>query len=143
MGERLRYPGHRRPPPDAGAQPRPYLIPEAGREQRRRPSVSVPYSSICSAMTLPIRRTPSRISSSPTPEKLSRIEFRAALVDVGGLAGDEGDVVAERPGQQVAGVDVVGQRRPDEEASLRLGPGRAGRGSARASAATIVSRRSR
>src|SRR3954451_6564978 len=35
--------------------------------------VSVPYSATCSATTLPIRRTPSRISSSSTAEKLSRI----------------------------------------------------------------------
>ena len=48
----------------------------------------------------------------------------AALVDVGGLAGDEGDVLAQRLGQQVAGVDVLGQGRPDEEAAFGLGPGR-------------------
>src|SRR5215210_607751 len=37
--------------------------------------VSVSNSSTCSAITSPIRRTPSRISSSVTPEKLSRIEL--------------------------------------------------------------------
>ena len=36
--------------------------------------VSVPKSSSCSATTSPMRRTPSRISSSATPEKFSRIE---------------------------------------------------------------------
>jgi hypothetical protein len=35
--------------------------------------VSVENSSICSRTTLPMRRTPSRISASLTPEKFSRI----------------------------------------------------------------------
>jgi hypothetical protein len=36
--------------------------------------VSVPYSATCSRTTSPIRRTPSRIASSSTPEKFSRID---------------------------------------------------------------------
>ena len=36
--------------------------------------VSVPYSSTCSEMTLPIRRMPSRMRSSLEAEKFSRIE---------------------------------------------------------------------
>ncbi len=48
---------------------------------------------------------------------------RAAGVDEGGRARDEGDVLAQRLGEQVGGVDVVGERRPDEEAALRLRPG--------------------
>src|SRR6185295_10744110 len=38
--------------------------------------VNALYSSTCSAIVLPMRRIPSRISSSPLPEKLSRIELR-------------------------------------------------------------------
>ena len=56
----------------------------------------------------------------------------AAAVDVGGLAGDEGDVLAQRLGQQVAGVDVVGQGRPDEEAALAARSRSPAAGSARA-----------
>ena len=36
--------------------------------------VSVPYSSTCSRTISPIRLIPSRMSSSPTPEKFSRID---------------------------------------------------------------------
>ena len=39
----------------------------------------------------------------------------AAAVDVGGRAGDEGDVLAQRLRKQVRGVDVGGQRRPAEQ----------------------------
>ena len=49
-----------------------------------------------------------------------------APVGEGGDAGDEGDVLAERAGQEVGGVDVVGERRPQEQAALGLGPGRLG-----------------
>ena len=45
-----------------------------------------------------------------------------ALIDVGGLAGNEGDVLPQRLRQQVAGVDVSGERRPDEEPAVGLGP---------------------
>ena len=45
-----------------------------------------------------------------------------AAVDVGGSPGDEGDVLAKRLGEQVGGVDVVGQGGPDEQAALGLGP---------------------
>ena len=41
----------------------------------------------------------------------------AAAVEVGGVAGHEGNVVAQRPREQVGRVDVVGQRRPDKEAT--------------------------
>src|SRR5207342_2914652 len=50
----------------------------------------------------------------------------AAFVDVGRLARDEGDVVAQRPRQQVAGVDEPRQGRPYEETALRFGPARPG-----------------
>ena len=46
----------------------------------------------------------------------------AAPVEVGAAAGDEGDVLAQRARQQVGRVDVVGQRRPDEQAALGIGP---------------------
>src|SRR4029453_13341387 len=45
-------------------------------------------------------------------------------VEVGGAAGDEGDVLAQGFGEQVGGVDVVGQRRPEEEPALGPNPGR-------------------
>ena len=47
------------------------IQPSAGRLEV---PVSVPYSSTCSRTTSPISRIPSRMSSSPTPEKFSRIE---------------------------------------------------------------------
>ena len=55
-------------------------------------------------------------------EKLSRIELDPRAVDVGGRAGDEGDVLAQRLGEQVARVDVVGQRRPAEQPALGPAP---------------------
>ena len=51
----------------------------------------------------------------------------AAPVEVGGAAGDERDVLAQRPRQQVGRVDVVGQLGPDEQAALRRRPGRLAR----------------
>ena len=51
----------------------------------------------------------------------------AAAVEVGRPPGDERHVLAQRPGQQVGRVDVVRQRRPDEQPALRPGPGRLGR----------------
>jgi hypothetical protein len=48
----------------------------------------------------------------------------AAPVDVGGLAGDEGDVLAQRLRQQILRVDVLRQSRPHEQAPLGPGPGR-------------------
>ena len=67
----------------------------------------------------------------------------AAAVDEGRLAGDEGDVLAQRLREQVGRVDVVGQRRPDEQPALRLRPARLPRGSRSASASSIASRRER
>ena len=46
----------------------------------------------------------------------------AAAVEERGAAGHEGDVLLQRAGQQVGGVDVVGQRRPEEQPALRVGP---------------------
>ena len=46
----------------------------SGGRLRRCSPVIVSYSAICSETTWPIRRTPSRISHSVEPEKLSRIE---------------------------------------------------------------------
>ena len=51
----------------------------------------------------------------------------AAAVEVGRAAGDERDVLAQGAGQQVGGVDVVRQPRPDEQAALRARPGRLAR----------------
>src|SRR5436190_20669462 len=48
-----------------------------------------------------------------------------APVDVGGGARDEGNVLPQRLGEQVGGVDVGGQRRPAEEPALWMRPGRA------------------
>ena len=63
----------------------------------------------------------------------------AAAVDEGRLAGDEGDVLAQRLGEQVGRVDVVGQGRPDEQAALGLRPGRlAGKCSASASSIDVA-----
>ena len=47
---------------------------EDGTVQELLELVGVPYSSTCSDTTLPLRRIPSRISSSLTPEKFSRID---------------------------------------------------------------------
>ena len=72
-----------------------------------------------------MRRTPSRISSSrDTGEVEPHRAGAAALLDVCGLAGDEGDVLSKRLGQQVSGVDVAGEGRPDEQPPGRLGPAR-------------------
>ncbi len=48
----------------------------------------------------------------------------AAAVEERCPAGHEGDVVPQPAREEVGGVDVVGQRRPDEQAALRLRPGR-------------------
>src|SRR4051794_2058455 len=47
-----------------------------------------------------------------------------APVDIRGSAGDERDVLPKRLRQQIGGVDVVGQRRPHEQAAARPRPGR-------------------
>jgi hypothetical protein len=69
----------------AGAAAAPAAGGSGGRRRRgraapaRRPGaapVSVPYSATCSRTTSPMRRTPSRMSSSPTPEKFSRTPTR-------------------------------------------------------------------
>ena len=120
--------------PRGAAGPRPLALARAPRCRapvrepapagKRCSPVIVSYSATCSLTTLPIRRIPSRIWSSSKPEKLSRIELRPPPpVDVGGGAGDEGDVLAQRLGEQVGGVDVGGQGGPDEHAALRPGPG--------------------
>ena len=46
----------------------------------------------------------------------------AAAVEERGAAGDERHVLAQRAREQVGGVDVVGQRRPDEQPAARPGP---------------------
>ena len=48
-------------------------------------------------------------------------------VDIRRSAGHEGHVLAQRLRQQVGGVDVVRERRPDEEPAARPGPRRLGR----------------
>ena len=56
----------------------------------------------------------------------------AAAVEVRGPPGDERDVLLpQRPRQQVGGVDVVGQRRPDEQPALRAASRSPRAGSAR------------
>ena len=64
-------------------------------------------------------RTPSRMSSSPTPEKFSRIDEPPRPSRNARAAGHERDVLAQRAREQVGRVDVVGQRRPDEQPALR------------------------
>ena len=119
------------------------LRPPCGREARSAPGssslrrlepwvrLSVPHTD------RPARRYLCRIRRMPLADLVlvgaGEVEpHRAAAppVDVGRLTGDEGDVLAQRLGEQVGGVDVVGQRRPDEQAALGLGPGRLRRGSA-------------
>ena len=62
------------------------------------------------------------MSASPTPEKFSRIELRAAPVEERRATGHERDVLVERAREQVGRVDVVRQRRPDEQPALRMRP---------------------
>ena len=66
----------------------------------------------------------------------------AAAVGVERLAGHERDVLFERLGEQLAGVDRRRHLGPDEQAALRSGPG-AAFGKCSSIARTITSRRSR
>ena len=54
-----------------------------------------------------------------------------ATVDVRGTARDERDVLLQRARQQIGRIDVVGERRPDEQAALRMRPLAPPAGSAR------------
>ena len=67
----------------------------------------------------------------------------AAAVEVRRAAGHERDVLAQRAGEQVGRVDVVGQRGPDEQAALRAASTSPRRGKCSASASSIASRRRR
>ena len=67
----------------------------------------------------------------------------AAAVEVRRAARHEGDVLAQRAGQQVGRVDVLRQRRPDEQPAARARPLGGSAGKCSASASSIVSRRRR
>ena len=79
--------------------------------------VSVPYSATCSATTSPMRRMPSRMSVLVGAREVEPHRVAAAAVEVGAVARHERHVVAQRAGEQVGGVDEVGQRGPDEQAA--------------------------
>ena len=76
----------------------------------------------------PRRRTPSLITASGTPEKFRRIESPPRPSRNAPRPGTNATSCCSLArGEQVGGVEVVGQGRPDEQAALGLAPVRLGR----------------
>ncbi len=108
-----------------GADRRGRVAPACGVEDAAgEDPVSVPSRPVSPPMVRPMRRMPSRMSSSGTPAKFRRIEELPRRPSM----------YAARPGtnatpslrrQQVGRVDAAVERRPDEQPALRLRPARA------------------
>ena len=134
-GARSRRRGSARRAGSAPGSARPWLAP-------RGSPVSVPYRATCSSTTSPMRRMPSRIVVLVGAGEVQPHRERPRPSRKAASPGHERDVVAQRAGQQVGGVDEVGQRGPDEQpAAGRVHSACGGKWSA--SASSIVSRRAR